>query len=162
MIFFVSVGIIKMSITVFNMRLTGISSPRWRIVHWVFFSLLVAYTLTALFMNVFQCAPVVANFDSIAAGKLPKRAKCLTENQLGSSLSTIHVTMDFCLLTVPIIILWRVQMSLWTRLRLYFVFSIGALSCIGSVFRQLAQASKDPDFMCMLTPSSPEPTGMQP
>jgi hypothetical protein len=103
--FIVSVGLIKMSITKFNMRLTSLSSQKWMIAHWTFFGLLVVYTLTAFFMNVFQCNPVVGGFDSIATGKLPTPAKCMSKSRLGIILSSIHVAIDFCLLTVPIIIL---------------------------------------------------------
>jgi hypothetical protein len=162
LIFFVSVGFIKMSITMFNMRLTGLSSRKWMIAHWTFFGLLVVYTLTAFFMNVFQCIPVVGRFDAIATGKLPTPAKCMSTSQLGIIFSSIHVAMDFCLLTVPIIILWKVQMSLSTKLRLYFVFSIGAVSCIGSVFRQLAQASTGNDMFCMFTPCLSQPASESP
>jgi hypothetical protein len=148
MFFFVSVGVVKMSITMFNMRLTGLTSPRWKIAHWTFFSLLVAYTLTALFMNVFQCNPPKANFDSIATGKLSSAPKCITENQLGSTLSSMHVVMDFCLLAVPIIVLWKIQMDWLLKAQFFFVFGVGAMSCIGSVLRQVAQAKLKKDPLC--------------
>lgn len=141
-----------MSITMFNMRLTGLTSPKWRIGHWTFFGVLVAYTITALFVYVFQCDPPKANFDSIAAGKLNTAPKCISENKLGSSLSSIHVTMDFCLLAVPIIVLWKVQMPWGTKIRFFFVFGIGAMSCIGSVMRQLEQANLKSDPLCEICP----------
>jgi hypothetical protein len=162
--FFVAVGIIKMSIVVFNIRLTGLSSHKWLIAHWTFFGLLLAYTLAAFFMNVFQCNPPSANFDSIAAGKLPIAAKCLSENRLGTILSSLHVAMDFCLLAVPIIVLWKVQMDWAKKIRLYIIFSLGAISCIGSVFRQLAQAKVGGDILCRSTsylpPAQPVADGL--
>jgi hypothetical protein len=152
LVFFVAVGIVKMSITMFNMRLTGLTSRKWMIAHWVFFGLLVAYTLAALLLNVFQCNPPKANFDYIAAGKMNSRAKCLTNSQVGAALSPVHVAMDFCLLAVPIIVLWKVQTSWATKFRFYIVFSIGAMSCIGSVLRQLAQANIKKDALCQILP----------
>lgn len=143
-----------MSIVMFNRRLTGMTSPRWLIVHWTFFALLVIYTLCALFMTVFQCSPQHAHFDLIAAGKLNSPKKCLSENQVGISLSTIHVAMDFCLLSVPIIVLWKVQMPWSTKIRFFVVFAIGAMSCIGSVLRQLEQANLKTDILC----DSPSPS----
>ncbi len=137
-----------MSIVMFNRRLTGMTSPRWMIVHWTYFTLLVIYTLCALFMTVFQCSPQHAHFDLIAAGKLNSPIKCLSENQIGISLSTIHVVMDFCLLSVPIIVLWKVQMPWSTKIRFFVVFVIGAMSCIGSVFRQIQQANLKTDIFC--------------
>jgi hypothetical protein len=47
-VFFVSIGLVKMSITAFNMRLTGFSSSPWMVAHWTFFALLVCYTIVAL------------------------------------------------------------------------------------------------------------------
>lgn len=148
LLFFVAVGIIKMSITVFNMRLTGLSSPRWMIAHWSFLALLIMYTLLAFFLNIFQCIPISGNFDTIAAGHLNTAPKCISDSELGTILSTIHVVMDFCLLAVPIIVLWKVQMSRKAKWRLYAVFSVGGLSFIGSIIRQYEQAKLSADVLC--------------
>lgn len=137
-----------MSIVMFNRRLTGLTSSRWMIAHWTFFALLVIYTLCALFMTVFQCNPQAASFDLIAAGKLNSPKKCLSENQIGISLSTIHVVMDFCLLSVPIIVLWKVQMPWSAKFRFFVIFGIGAMSSIGSVLRQITQANLKTDILC--------------
>ncbi len=137
-----------MSIVMFNRRLTGLTSTRWMIAHWTFFTLLVIYTLCAIFMIVFQCNFQAASFDLIAAGKLNSPKKCLSENQIGISLSTIHVVMDFCLLSVPIIVLWKVQMPWPTKFRFFAVFGVGAMSCIGSVLRQIEQANLKTDILC--------------
>lgn len=147
-VFFVAVGIIKMSITIFNMRITGLTSRNWMIAHWTFFFLLVCYTLAAFFVNVFQCNPPIAEYDLIAVGKLQNPPRCANNNTFGIPLSIIHVAMDFCLLMVPIIVLWKIQMHWSTKIRLYFVFSIGAMSCIGSVMRQIAQGRLASDATC--------------
>ena len=121
----------------FNMRLTGLTSRNWMIAHWAFFALLVVYVVTAISMNVFQCSPPSANFDHIAAGKLPTQAKCMSELNLTVPLNVVHAVTDFCLLAVPIIVLWNVRFPWSKKLRLYCVFSIGIMSCIGSVVRQI-------------------------
>lgn len=148
MFFFLAVGVVKMSITCFNMRITGLTSKRWMIAHRVFFAALLMYTLAIFFYSIFQCQPPLATYDAIAAGKLADPPKCRSTSEVGTVLSIIHVIMDFCLLTVPIIVLWKIQMHWTTKLRLYFVFSIGATSCIGSVLRQLAQAKLSADASC--------------
>lgn len=148
MVFFVGISLVKMSMTLFNMRLTGLTSPKWKIAHWTFFGALVIYLLAAIFMNVFQCIPVSGNFDSVAMGKLDKPPKCMTENELGFSLSSIHVVMDFCLLAVPIIVIWKVQMRWAAKIRFTIMFGIGGVSAIGSLVRQVEQAKlkSDPLF----------------
>ena len=147
-VFFVSVGLVKMSITLFNMRLTGLTSRKWMMAHWTFFAILVVYTLTALFINVFQCKPPQAHWDLIYAGKLPDPPTCLTATFVSSLLSTWHVVMDFCLLTVPIIVLWKLQIKWSTKIRLYIVFSVGSMSCVGSVVRQIYQGRLHSDLSC--------------
>lgn len=57
--------------------------------------------------------------------------------------------MDLCLLAVPLIVLWKLRMSWMTRLRLYFVFSIGSVSVVGSVMRQIEQEQLgSADILC--------------
>ncbi|KAF2087649.1 hypothetical protein K490DRAFT_73584 [Saccharata proteae CBS 121410] len=150
-LFFVSVGIIKISITLFNRRLTAMTSGYWRIANDIFLGLLVAYTFLALFWTCFQCQPPAAKWNKIYAGKLKQPAVCYSTENISNVLSIIHVIMDFCLLTTPVIILWKIKMPWTTKLRLYAIFSMGAISCIGSVMRQLAQNELNPDVLWSYT-----------
>ena len=144
-----AVGLIKLSIVFFNRRLTGLTSHRWMIVHYVFIALILGFMITALFAELFQCTgPVDLKFSLAALGRHPTGRKCLDGNKLGYGLAIIHSTFDFVLLTVPLIILYQMNISTGTKLRLCFLFSIGSLSYIGSVLRQVVQARiyNDPDF----------------
>ena len=152
MIFFLAVATIKMSIVMFNMRLTGLTSHKWMIAHWTFFGTLIVYWLTAFFMVTFQCSPPSAGFNSVAAGKLNSPPKCISETTLGDILSSWHVASDFCLLSVPVIVLWKVRMPWPRKARLFAVFSVGAMSCIGSVVRQVDQSRLSVDPLCMHWP----------
>ena len=149
-IFFVGVGVIKVSICLFNKRLTSMTSRTWLIFNNVFLFLLCAYIIVALFWNIFQCNPPYAGWDAIRIGKESRSFKCTSDTIVGSTLSVIHVIMDFGLLAVPIIVLWKVKMGWMTKARLYFVFSIGAMSCIGSIMRQIEQENLQfADILCM-------------
>lgn len=144
-----AVGLIKVSIVCFNRRLTGLTSRRWMIAHYVFLALVVAFMITALFSEVFQCTgPVDLKFSPLALGRHPTNHKCLDGNKLGYGLAIIHSTFDFALLMVPLVILYQMRMSTGKKIRLGFLFSIGAVSCIGSVMRQIVQARiiNDMDF----------------
>lgn len=163
-IFLTAVGVIKMSITCFNMRITGLTSKRWMIAHRTFLSVLVIWTIIAVCTILFNCNPPRAGFDTLAAGKLPDPPKCgslrrLVELELTHNV--IHIIMDFCLLSVPIIVIWKVQMHWTTKLRLFFVFSVGAISCIASVMRVLVETRELHDPTCMsafsLSHLSPNP-----
>ncbi|KAF6217939.1 hypothetical protein HO133_006351 [Letharia lupina] len=146
-VFWMAVGLIKVSIVFFNRRLTGLTSHRWMIAHYVFLALIVGFMITALFTELFQCTgPVDLKFSLIALGRHPTGNKCLNGNKLGYGLAIIHSTFDFALLTVPLIVLYQMRMSTGKKIRLGFLFSIGSLSCIGSVMRQVVQARTYTDF----------------
>ncbi|KAE9975871.1 hypothetical protein BLS_002377 [Venturia inaequalis] len=121
-LFFVSLGFVKLSITAFNMRLTGFSSKNWMIAHWTFFMLIVCYTLVALALTVFPCDPIWATFDIARLGKLDKLPKCMGVRQIGTILRAINITMDYCLLLVPIIVLSMVQMDVYRKVKLFALF----------------------------------------
>lgn len=144
-----AVGLIKVSIVFFNRRLTGLTSCKWMIAHYVFLALVVGFMITALFAELFQCTgPVNLKFSALARGRHPTATKCRNGNQLGYGLAIIHSTFDFALLTVPLILLYQMRMSTGKKIRLAFLFSIGSLSCIGSVMRQVIQTRiyNDLDF----------------
>lgn len=148
-LFFLAVGFIKLSICFFNRRLTSITSRAWLIFNNCFIGLLVAYLLLALFWCIFQCDPPYAGWNIIrVATELKHKPKCMSDNIVGSALSVIHALMDFGLLSVPLIVLWKVQMSWKTKARLFFVFSIGGMSAIGSVVRQVEQERLSTDILC--------------
>ncbi|KAL8790584.1 MAG: hypothetical protein Q9195_006264 [Heterodermia aff. obscurata] len=75
----------------------------------------------------------------ITYGALPAVPRCMNGNTVGIALSIVHIAFDFVLLSVPLIVLWKIKMSATKKLRVSFLFSIGAISCIGSVMRQIAQ-----------------------
>ena len=118
------------------------------IAHNVFLSLLVVYIFTALFLNIFTCLPALSQFSLITYGSLPTAPKCMNKNAVGIALSIIHIAFDFALLSVPLIVLWKIKMSAMKKLRIGFLFSIGAISCVGSVMRQLTQYHTSADLTC--------------
>jgi len=146
--FYVALGFVKLSITSFNMRLTGLSSRKWMYAHWTFFGILTVYILCAILLVTFHCNPVSAGFNTIDTGNLSVPPKCLSEPAVNDPLSFWHVVMDFCLLAVPILVLWKVHILPVTKIRLYLLFSVGAISCFASVMRQIAQRHLKFDPTC--------------
>jgi hypothetical protein len=127
------------------------TSQYWLMFNNIFLVLLGCYLLLSLFWTLFQCNPPYAGWDPIRVAREGKAFKCVSDNIVGSTLSIIHVIMDFGLLSVPLIVLWNVRMGWGTRVRLYFVFSIGAMSCIGSIMRQIEQKNLSfIDILCQL------------
>ncbi|KAG9858161.1 hypothetical protein KCU68_g806, partial [Aureobasidium melanogenum] len=75
-IFFTTVGIIKISICLFLRRMSEATSKYPRIANDIFLFLLISYSLLALFWSCFQCSPAPAMWDKIYSGKLAQPAKC--------------------------------------------------------------------------------------
>lgn len=134
-VFYVTAGLIKISITLFNRRLTGLTSDKWLYAHNIFLFLVVSYTVLALFINVFQCKPAGSQYDLIEYGQLKNPTKCLDESILNNTFLICHVIFDFALLSVPLILLFKMKMTTSRKIRLGFLFSIGSISCIGSAMR---------------------------
>lgn len=141
---------IKVSITLFNRRLTGLTSQRWMIAHYTFLFLLVCYIIIALFVEIFKCIPPGAHYSMIRFGEGVKPLRCLDWENVGIAFSSIHVTFDFALLSVPLIILYKIKMDRSKKIRLAFLFSVGAVSCIASAMRHHVQkeAQGRPDLTC--------------
>jgi hypothetical protein len=101
-------------------------------------------------LTVFPCTPISSQFDVIAYGKLSYTPKCMSVRQIGTILRAINITMDYCLLAVPIIVLWTVQMDFRRKVELFALFSVGALACIGTVLTLVAKDHLKSDVPCTL------------
>ena len=115
------------------------------IAHNVFLAFLVSFLIAAVLSCIFDCTPF-ANFSVVQAGKLAHPQKCDNLDKLNISLAAIHIATDFTLLSVPLIVLYKMQMSTTKKLRLGFLFSVGSFSCIGSVMRNVVESQADPDI----------------
>jgi hypothetical protein len=147
--FFVTVGLVKISIVLFNKRLTGVISRSWAIVHNLYLGFAVSFILAAIFANVFGCNPPLSQYGLLAYGKTPKPPVCVQVDHLNIALNIIHILSDFVLLSTPIFVLFKIQMAASKKIRLMFLFSVGSVSCVGSVMRQLSTQRAQRDLTCM-------------
>ncbi|MCJ1465364.1 hypothetical protein MMC07_003982 [Pseudocyphellaria aurata] len=144
-VFYVTAGLIKISITLFNRRLTGLTSEKWLYAHNVFLVLVVSYTILALFINIFQCKPAGSQYDLIEFGRIVNPTKCLDEKILNNFFIICHVIFDFALLSVPLIVLYKIKMNTSRKIRIGFLFSIGSISCLGSAMRLATKVDHSQD-----------------
>ncbi|KAK7187987.1 hypothetical protein DPSP01_003127 [Paraphaeosphaeria sporulosa] len=144
-VFYVYVGLVKMSIALFNIRLTTLTTRLWRNVNWAFFVICTAYTLAALFLNVFKCNPQYASFNLLRIAESGKVPKCLSVNSMNSILR-LNLALDFTALAIPVIVLWKVQLTWKKKARIFGLLSIGLIACIASVMTLVSQYTlqKDP------------------
>lgn len=146
LIFWPTVGLINVSIALFNRRLTGLSSRIWQYAHYTFLALLTAFILISLFINVFSCRPAAIQLSLVTFGASPTLPTCFDPNTVGIALSAVHIVFQFSLLAVPLVILYIIKMSLGKKIRLGILFSMGAVACIGAVNRQVLQKKGNPDM----------------
>ncbi|KAI9801984.1 MAG: hypothetical protein M1825_003040 [Sarcosagium campestre] len=146
-LFYAGTALTKISITLFNRRLTGISSKRWKILHYTFLVLLIIWLVVGFFVNVLQCKPAIYRYDYFARGRDgPTAYKCIDPALLANSFSIIHAVTDFMLLTVPIIVIWRVKLPWATKIRIMLLFAFGLISCVCAAFRVVIQNWSSTDF----------------
>lgn len=127
-----------MRIACFNIRLTSIASKFWKCVNCAFLVACGAYTVAALFLNVFRCEPPGASFDLQLVQRYGKKPECLSLNTMNTILR-INLALDFAALAIPIIVLWKVQMSWKKKGRVFALLSIGSIACIASVMTLVSQ-----------------------
>ncbi|KAF7557622.1 hypothetical protein G7Z17_g560 [Cylindrodendrum hubeiense] len=116
-IFYVSVGLIKVSITLFVRRLADRASKKWKVFADIFLATVVIYLLLAIFWTVFTCKPLGSAWDKKFAGSLDEPPGIL-------------------LLAAPIIILWHVKIDLSKKARLFFIWLVGGTTVIGGLLQQ--------------------------
>jgi hypothetical protein len=137
-----------MSITSFNVRLTSMTSTKWRTLNWVFFALCGIYTIVAFFLNVFQCDPAGASFDLLLIADRNIAPKCEGVSKMGTILRTINFVLDWCLVLIPVAVLWSVKMAWVKKIRLILAMCIGSLACIASVMTLVAKEHLKSDALC--------------
>lgn len=136
--YYVSVGLIKISITLFIRRLLDKSHARWKVLTAdIFLATLVVYILLAIFWSVFSCTNrPTASFSIRYAGTLATPATCGNVFARAWAMSIIHVVQQVMLLASPIVILWTVRMDVYKKVRLFTIWIAGAISVLGGLLRQ--------------------------
>ncbi|KAK2607907.1 hypothetical protein N8I77_006550 [Diaporthe amygdali] len=142
--YYVSVGLIKISITLFIRRLIDRSHSRWyALAADVFLATLVIYVLLAIFWSVFSCADQPrASFSLRYTGALDTPPVCGNVFARAWTMSVVHVVQQVILLASPIVILWTVRMDKYKKARLFAIWIAGAVSVLGGLLRQTQSSSE--------------------
>ncbi|KAF3009722.1 hypothetical protein E8E13_009078 [Curvularia kusanoi] len=143
-VFYVYVGLVKMSIALFNVRLTTLTTRLWKYINWAFFAVCTAYTFTAYFLNIFKCTPQYAGFNLLRIAQSGKVPECLSTNSMNGILR-LNLALDFTALAIPVIVLWKVQLSWRKKARIFGLLSIGLIACLASVMTLVCQYTLEKD-----------------
>ncbi|KAL0941412.1 uncharacterized protein CTRU02_204175 [Colletotrichum truncatum] len=136
LLYYPTVGIIKISITLFIRRLVDTAYKTWKIIADIFFASLIAYVLLAVFWGIFICSPPRVVWDREYAGSLQEPATCGNQLLQAKVLSIIHVVQSILLLATPIIILWNVRIDWGKKTRLFIIWAAGGLTVSGGLLQQ--------------------------
>lgn len=143
-IYYVSTGLIKVSITLFLRRIAHQASKSWKIFCDIFLATLAIYLLWALFSTTLRCTPINAALDIEVWGRLEEVPSCLSISPIQKSLSIIHVAQGMVLLCCPIVMLWNIRMGLGKKIRLFTIWAVGGLTVMGGLlFLLLARFDLD-------------------
>ena len=128
LLWWLSLGAVKVSIALFYMRLQGFTSRRWMIVHWSLFVFTVLLTAVAFFIILFSTLPVRAGFDRAWAGanlSSPDEVRQIEAQKIILALNGWHIATDILFLIVPVAMLWKVQMRWTIKMRVWIVGFVG-------------------------------------
>lgn len=97
------------------------TSHRFHIVLWCVGAFVLAFAITAVFLQIFQCVPV----EAIWYTNLERRCVNISADYI--AMGTINIVTDVVILCLPMPQLWRLQMSRTHKMQLMGMFLLGSL-----------------------------------
>ncbi|RAH74287.1 uncharacterized protein BO66DRAFT_313099 [Aspergillus aculeatinus CBS 121060] len=122
--------ITKLSILLLYLRLFAPSkrnTPFWLIQTLIWMNFL--FYLADTIVKICECKPRAKIWDQDIPGQ------CININIPILVTSIVNVVSDFLMLLLPIVCVWRLQMTWWKKMSLSAVFAAGIFACICSVMR---------------------------
>src|SRR5690606_33688935 len=147
----ISVGFSKASVLIFFLRMEPVYSMRQIVISVLALSTL--YTLCAVFVSIFQCYPIQAQWEAAAVVVSPMRNdKCINRLTYAYAVPAINMLFNVILFSMPLPFVWGLHLPWRQRLALCFACLLGMLTCIASVMTviQLGQVIQSFDAMCTL------------
>ncbi|KAF3171009.1 hypothetical protein EYR41_000025 [Orbilia oligospora] len=124
-----SIMFTKLSIILFIRRLSF--DKMWHICNG-FFAFHVLFGIASSLALAFQCKPIAAAYDLLT--KLEHQCNALT---MYYAITSIGVASDIALLFLPAPIVFKLQLPLWKKIAVLFLFSLGGLACIFAILRMI-------------------------
>ncbi|KAF3309432.1 hypothetical protein TWF173_010898 [Orbilia oligospora] len=124
-----SIMFTKLSIILFIRRLSF--DKMWHICNG-FFAFHVLFGVASSLALAFQCKPIAAAYDLLT--KLEHQCNALT---MYYAITSIGVASDIALLFLPAPIVFKLQLPLWKKIAVLFLFSLGGLACIFAILRMI-------------------------
>ena len=145
-----ALAFIKISICLFNRRLTAFISRKWALYHYTIIATIFIWVIIFVLGQLLACRPLWATGRLSDLGARDHNPTCIDTAMMNIAFSISHMALDFFILPVPLVVLKRIKLTLWQRLRLVFLFSVGLLSVLGAVMQVVStlRAKTKNDLMC--------------
>ncbi|PMD25802.1 hypothetical protein NA56DRAFT_529236, partial [Hyaloscypha hepaticicola] len=130
------ISLIKLSVAFFLLRLVPGKVYKWFLYGMIAF--LVAFTLSSEGTILFSCVPIRASWDR--AGE--PTAKCFSNNtftDIGLFNSIVNILTDVLFASLPVTVVWNLQVNLRTKLSLLAILSLGYFACAASIIKTVIQ-----------------------
>lgn len=102
---------------------------------------LICFTAACAGTLIFACMPVQASWDvKLAADPRTKCFSAQTFADIGLFNSVVNIATDFLFATIPIPIIWNLQMNTRTKISLVAILSLGYFACAAGIVKAKAQA----------------------
>ncbi|KAF2855767.1 hypothetical protein T440DRAFT_513858 [Plenodomus tracheiphilus IPT5] len=132
---------IKLSIGFFLLRLAD--RTRWRPFLIGMLIFIAMFTIGSTFAIIFQCSPVAAGYDYTLRPPLGT-AKCYDPTifkNVGVFNSSINIATDLIFALIPIPMVWRLQVTVRTRIGLGIILSLGLFASAVAIYKTPMQAN---------------------
>ncbi|KAF1934748.1 hypothetical protein EJ02DRAFT_167359 [Clathrospora elynae] len=139
---------IKLSIGFFLLRLAD--RTRWRPFLIGMLCFIGVFTIASTFAIIFQCSPVAAGWDFTLRPPIGT-AKCYDSDifkNIGVFNSSVNIATDLLFALIPIPMVWKLQVTLRTRIGLALILSLGLFASAVAIYKTPIQYNffKETDF----------------
>ncbi|KAI2768966.1 hypothetical protein F4815DRAFT_450808 [Daldinia loculata] len=131
-----ALGPTKVSVLFLYRRIFGDDGRRFNIISMSLILIVIAWTIAFFFTNAFQYTPVYSMWASTPAEAHPT-FKQSTKMFLAQSYA--DVALDTIIISLPVPLIWKLQMTLRRKLQISAIFLLGAMTVGASIARTVIQ-----------------------
>ncbi|KAK0511558.1 hypothetical protein JMJ35_006131 [Cladonia borealis] len=108
-------------------------SKNFRRILWIVGGAIICYTIPQPPILIFQCVPISGAWDPA----VHIRAKCVPLNDIFTAFGSLNVVTDIITLSLPLPLIWRLQINKVQKFQLFGTFLLGYFVCVVSIIRVL-------------------------
>lgn len=120
-IYMVGIAVLKFSVILLYQRIFGVNR-KFKIVSWCLAIFIFCYTIVGIFIWVFQYTPVEGAWNPYI-----KSVDHFDLSALPTVLAALNVASDILTVTLPMPLIWRLQMPTKQKVQLVLLFLLGGL-----------------------------------